>query len=153
MRLIIITDDRLVAIDGEFVNGVDMNSMPEDIHAVQWYEDHGEIEFRDGRANEAFTDFTFFEQFVQLFNARKIEIKKATPPNEFSDWDENTNEWVVNPDKKATWDIKQQVVAYKKYLSDTDWYYARFQETGKPVPQDIVAKRIEARNYIQEHDV
>jgi len=35
-----------------------------------------------------------------------------------------------------------------KYLSDTDWYVIRYQETGEPIPQDILATRAEARNKI-----
>lgn len=38
----------------------------------------------------------------------------------------------------------------KKYLSSTDWYYPRLTETGKAVPEDVVAKRLEARNLINE---
>jgi len=37
----------------------------------------------------------------------------------------------------------------KKYLADTDFYYARKLEIGEDVPADVVAKRIEARNLIR----
>lgn len=154
MRIIIIPDDTLVAVDGDFVNGVDMSSMPEEIHAVQWYDDKGEIEFKDGRPNEVFTDFEErFGQFIQLHADRNIDIKSNTPPNTYSDWDEETKEWMVNNDKKLAYDILQQVKLYKTYLNDTDWYYARLQETGVAVPEEVVSKRIEARTYIQENEV
>lgn len=39
----------------------------------------------------------------------------------------------------------------KKYLSDTDWYYARFVETGEDVPIDVVKKRLSSREYIRAH--
>nr|BFD39992.1 hypothetical protein FFPRI1PSEUD_14910 [Pseudomonas sp. FFPRI_1] len=35
-----------------------------------------------------------------------------------------------------------------KYLSDTDWYVMRLVETGKAIPEDIAAKRAEARTTI-----
>ena len=33
----------------------------------------------------------------------------------------------------------------KKYLAETDWYVTRNAETGKAVPDDILAKRAQAR--------
>ena len=33
----------------------------------------------------------------------------------------------------------------KKYLSETDWYVTRNAETGKAVPDEILAKRAQAR--------
>lgn len=36
------------------------------------------------------------------------------------------------------------------YLSNTDWYYSRLAETGEIVPEDVVAKRLEARALINE---
>jgi hypothetical protein len=154
MRVTIIPDDTVVMIDGEPVEGVDMASMPSEIHAVQWYGDHGEIEFRDFRPHEQFTDFDVrFGGFVGLFAARKIAIKRAQAPNTYSDWDDALNDWSENPAKKAVYDIAQQVLTHKQYLTSTDWYYARLQETGTAVPADVVTARIAARAYIQEHDV
>jgi len=87
MQVTIIPDDTLVVIDGEPVEGVDMASMPAEIHAVQWYGGHGEIEFRDRSPNEQFSDFDVrFGGFVGLFAARKIAIKRAQEPNTYSDW-------------------------------------------------------------------
>lgn len=33
----------------------------------------------------------------------------------------------------------------KQYLIDTDWYVTRKAETGKEIPSDILAKRVQAR--------
>lgn len=35
--------------------------------------------------------------------------------------------------------------AAKQYLKDTDWYAIRYAETGKAIPEDIAAKRTQAR--------
>lgn len=154
MRITIISDDALVAIDGEFIQGVDMTSMPSEIHAIQWYETYGEIEFKDGRVNERFENFEErFANFISLFEERKIDIRRNSPPNPYSDWNEETKEWVENSIKKTAFDISEQVDYYKYYLQSTDWYYARLQETGAAVPEDVVTNRINARTYIQEHDV
>jgi hypothetical protein len=47
---------------------------------------------------------------------------------------------------------KQAVIntKHRAYLAETDWYVIRMQETGKPIPDDIKAKRDEARNSIIE---
>ena len=42
---------------------------------------------------------------------------------------------------------------YTEYLNSTDFYYARFSETGESVPEAIVAKRKEAREFIRLNKV
>jgi hypothetical protein len=39
-------------------------------------------------------------------------------------------------------DLKAEALAY---LASTDWYIVRFVETQKPVPDDVLDKRAEAR--------
>lgn len=41
-----------------------------------------------------------------------------------------------------------EILAAKQYLSETDWYVIRFQETGKLIPEEVSLKREEARNTI-----
>lgn len=41
-------------------------------------------------------------------------------------------------------------MAARKYLADTDWYVIRLQETGVPVPQEILDERQAARDSIVE---
>ena len=38
---------------------------------------------------------------------------------------------------------------YTEYLNNTDFYYPRFLETGESVPEEVVLKRTEAREYIR----
>tara|TARA_Y100000310_G_C20595522_1_gene770303 strand:- start:90 stop:386 length:297 start_codon:yes stop_codon:yes gene_type:complete len=33
----------------------------------------------------------------------------------------------------------------KRYLAETDWYASRKAETGKAIPDDVLAKRVQAR--------
>lgn len=40
----------------------------------------------------------------------------------------------------------------KKFLKDTDWYYARKAETGEEVPTEVIAKRAEAREFIRANE-
>ena len=37
------------------------------------------------------------------------------------------------------------VLAAKQYLTRTDWYVARKSETGAEIPEDVLAKRAQAR--------
>lgn len=48
-------------------------------------------------------------------------------------------------------DIK--VKEAKKYLLDTDFYYARKLENGEEVPSDVVTKRIEMRELVRSFEV
>lgn len=59
----------------------------------------------------------------------------------------------IKPPKTEEQIIAEKVIEYKAYLASTDWYYARKAETSEDVPTDVVAKRIEYRTYIQEHEL
>ena len=50
-------------------------------------------------------------------------------------------------DTKAA-DNQIRINVLQKYLDDTDWYVARFAETGKEIPEEIKAQREDARNTI-----
>lgn len=45
MRAAIIPSDRVVVIDGQAYSNIDMSSIDPAIHAVQWYDTWGEVEF------------------------------------------------------------------------------------------------------------
>lgn len=45
--------------------------------------------------------------------------------------------------------LAKQVREYQDYLNKTDFYYPRFLETGEYVPEEVVLKRKEARDFIR----
>ena len=47
MRATILPKDGTVTVDGEGLGDFDMSKVPDDIHAVQWYDTGGEIEYID----------------------------------------------------------------------------------------------------------
>lgn len=47
---------------------------------------------------------------------------------------------VTTAEQKAALQAEAQ-----QYLDDTDWYVTRHIETGKPVPEEVTAKRAECR--------
>ena len=73
MRVTIIADDAAVYVDGVALGPIDLTGLSSDIHAVQWYDTHGEIELRSGQ-NELISDFSPFHVFVDRHAAVKAEI-------------------------------------------------------------------------------
>lgn len=76
MRLIIIPVDGYVSIDGVGFGGLDLSFMDASVHAVQWYDIHGELEVKDpvtGRmvANEVITSIAPFQPAIDAWGAAK----------------------------------------------------------------------------------
>lgn len=78
MRLTIIADDNLVIVDGRPLR-VDLSFLHPAIHAVQWYGEAGEVEFKtiDGaRApNEVIKDVTPFQRAADLHAQALVEAE------------------------------------------------------------------------------
>jgi len=82
MRLIIIPDDGSVSVDGVGFGGLNLSFMDASVHAVQWYETHGEIEVKDpvtGRmiANEVITSIDAFQPAIAVWQAEKAAQEAA----------------------------------------------------------------------------
>ena len=81
MWVTIVKSDNQVSIDGQ-PQEVDCSQLPRYLHAIQWYDDHGEIEFitdPDGHRmpNIKIVDFTPFQFLIDAYNRKKDEVKKA----------------------------------------------------------------------------
>ena len=82
MRLIIIPADGYVSIDNVGFCELDLSFIDASVHAVQWYETHGEIEVKDpitGRmiANDVITSIDAFQPAVALWQAAKTAQEEA----------------------------------------------------------------------------
>jgi len=82
MRLIIIPVDGSVSVDGVGFSGLDLSFMDASVHAVQWYETHGEIEVKDpatGRMieNRVITAIDAFQPAISLWQAAKTTQDEA----------------------------------------------------------------------------
>ena len=77
MRLIIIPVDKLISIDGQGILQIqqDFSWIPSNVHAVQWYETWGEIEYTDGSPNEKIEELGIYEQAVDTFNNEKQRLE------------------------------------------------------------------------------
>ena len=80
MRLSIIPCDKAVYIDGLSYIDIDMTWIPEiegkKVHAVQWYNGEGEVEFVGNFENLKIKKLGVFEKAVELWNAKKKEFDK-----------------------------------------------------------------------------
>ena len=78
-RFAIIADDQLVIVDNYAVN-IPLD-IPEEIHAIQWQGGKGEIEYRDDRTNEKFTDLTPFKDVIDQHAKIKAEALSPKEPD------------------------------------------------------------------------
>ncbi|SLM15257.1 hypothetical protein SPIROBIBN47_400036 [uncultured spirochete] len=46
--------------------------------------------------------------------------------------------------------LEAEIENLKKDLALTDWYVVRFAETGKPIPEEVLAERQEKRQRIND---
>ena len=82
MRLTIVPVDGAVSVNGKGFGGLDLSFMEASVHAVQWYETHGEIERKDpitGRmvANEVITSIDAFQPVIDVWQAAKTAEEAA----------------------------------------------------------------------------
>jgi hypothetical protein len=53
MKLTIVADDKKVGVDGVFFDDIELPQLDPMIHAVQWYGEYGEIEYKPRLENGA----------------------------------------------------------------------------------------------------
>ena len=80
MRLTIIPCDKSVYIDGVAYLDIDMTWIPtiegKEIHAVQWSNDEGEIEFVGNFQNLKIETLGVFEKAIKLWKVQKEKSEK-----------------------------------------------------------------------------
>jgi hypothetical protein len=127
MRLTIIPSDKYIAIDNNGLLQIqqDLSWIPSNIHAVQWYDTWGEVEYNDARPNERIEDLDIFEQAVLDFNNEKQRIEDEVAAREAARdyWSElrilrnqrlDESDWTqvfdvqLSDEKKAEWIIYRQ---------------------------------------------
>jgi len=78
MRVSIIPIDSVVCIDGNCLTGINLSQIPSEIHAVQWRNTEGTVEYvTQNKVKPPNQDITSFEQFqwvVDAWNTKKAEI-------------------------------------------------------------------------------
>lgn len=88
MRLTIVTADNAVYVDGNSYSSLDLSNcgIPENVHALQWYDSYGEVEFKrqfvDGQiihpTNEILTELPSWATTAKsVWDAAKIAFEEA----------------------------------------------------------------------------
>ena len=82
MRLTIIPVDGFVGIDGKGFGGLNLSFMDASVHAVQWYETHGEVEVKDPATgcmttNEVITSIEVYQPAIDVWQAAKTAEEVA----------------------------------------------------------------------------
>lgn len=79
MRLTIVADDKCVGVEGEYLSPIDLTQLNSSIHAVQWYGEYGEVEYKTRLENGAFvkpanvliTDVTPYQFAIDAWTTAK----------------------------------------------------------------------------------
>lgn len=81
MRLTIIPADKAVYIDNVVYSPLLMESVPLNVHALQWFDVNGWIEFNDGSANEEITILPeWATTCIQEWEVANYEHEHPPPP-------------------------------------------------------------------------
>lgn len=84
MRLKIITPDGFVSVDDIGYSPLNMDSIASDIHAVQWFDTEGWIEYKEINGikpeNQAITSITQFQIVIDEWNAINYAHNNPPPP-------------------------------------------------------------------------
>jgi hypothetical protein len=110
MRLTLIPTDKFISVDDQGLLDIqqDLSWIPSDVHAVQWYDDHGEVEFKDSRPNLKITELGIYEQAITDFN-NELQILE----------DERIAQELLQESQRDYWQELRGIRDYK--LLQTDW--------------------------------
>lgn len=77
MRLTIVPNDKYISVDGEGLLQIqqDLSWIPSNVHAVQWYDTWGEVEYTDETPNRKIEELGIFGQAVLDFSSEKKRIQ------------------------------------------------------------------------------
>jgi hypothetical protein len=81
MRVTVIPEDRWIRRDSDVANLPEWPFEDADIHAIQWYDNNGEIEF-DGApkpANRPFTDASLLTPYLEALDAHLASLPEPEP--------------------------------------------------------------------------
>lgn len=98
-------------------------------------------------------DLSPLEPDVYLVPGNCVEITPPKPGDgQFVFW--NGSDWALGisplPEPEVVQDPQNAInLAAQAYLSNTDWYVIRKQETGQAIPADVLELRQKARDSIK----
>lgn len=92
MKVTVVPIDKTIIVDGRALNLA--FAAPADLHALQWLDNQGWLEFVGGRANQtlAAEDYaTIVKPYVDIFQAEAARLDSC--PGPAYEWDSQTGKW------------------------------------------------------------
>jgi hypothetical protein len=135
MKITIIPIDKHIRIGDNSLSQIkeDMTWVPTNIHALQWYDTFGEIEYNDGTPNEIIEELGIYEQALETFDTEKQRrLREQLAEEELIEasrdyWEELRNmrnyklsvcDWTQGNDSPITEAKKQEWTLYRQALRD-----------------------------------
>jgi hypothetical protein len=135
MKLTIVPSDKTICIDGQCILEIqqDLSWIPTNIHALQWYDTYGEVEYNDGSPNEKIEELGIYQQAVidyqneiQRLEDEKIAQEAASEAAKdywsglrmMRDQLLSNSDWTQIPDAPLTETQKTTWQTYRQQLRD-----------------------------------
>ncbi len=127
MKLTVIAPDKVVIKDGEAYPIEDLSYLDANIHAIQWQDTTGEIEYKDATPNLIISDITPYNKCVTDWEAVKTKEleKNVLSDEEYEKWFReirNTllldSDWTQFTDSPLTDAKKTEWKTYRQALRD-----------------------------------
>lgn len=131
MRLTVVPADKAIGVDGYFFVDIDddWSWIPQDVHAFQWYDTWGEIEYTDTRPNDRVESLGIFENAVLMHDIQlereRTEKESAEAARDY--WEElreyrfyrlRETDWTQVEDVPISESKKQEYQIYRQQLRD-----------------------------------
>jgi len=134
MRLTIIVSDKSINIDGIYLDRIeqDLSWIPSNIHAVQWYNTWGEIEYNDRDDNEKILELGIFEQALEdhkneIQRLKDEEEKREAERDYWEEFRRIRNRFLINSDWTQSRDVTLE--------NDEDWKI--YRQALRDLPNEI----------------
>lgn len=114
MKLTIIRDMGLVHVDGRGHDEVDVSAVPEDVHAVQWHETEGQIEYIDNTPNLEIDALPSWASDLANEMVERLATEDAEEAKSLADAEAYAN----SPEGKAEAIRSER----DRLISETDWW-------------------------------
>jgi len=88
MRVTIIPEDKWIRKDDVSAHLPEWNFNDPDIHAIQWYSDHGEIEWKNPQRNESITDDSILQPYITALDEYLLALSLGPQGSQQSQNDE-----------------------------------------------------------------
>ena len=132
MKLTIIPDGKIIGIDGTFYENVqqDLSWIPSNVHAVQWSDSSGEIEYNDGTPNQIISELGIYSQAQTDYNN---ETQRVAAARDY--WEELRTK-------------RNQLRAETDYLALSDVTFSTDMLTYRQALRDLPANTSDAANPV-----